>query len=68
FQAVKRALIRIVTKQELWGKAGNVESFKKSFLSKDSIILWTLKTYKTNRISYNELLNNSRCSHPPLAG
>ncbi|HAS8389693.1 TPA: adenylate kinase, partial [Vibrio vulnificus] len=63
FQAVKRALIRIVTKQELWGKAGNVESFKKSFLSKDSIILWTLKTYKTNRIFYNELLNDSRYSH-----
>ncbi|HAS8182936.1 TPA: adenylate kinase, partial [Vibrio vulnificus] len=63
FQAVKRALTRIVTKQELWGKAGNVESFKKSFLSKDSIILWTLKTYKTNRIGYNELLNDSRYSH-----
>ncbi|MBF4270088.1 adenylate kinase [Vibrio anguillarum] len=63
FQAVKRALTRIVTKQELWGKAGNVESFKKSFLSKDSIILWTLKTYKTNRIRYKELLNDPRYSH-----
>ncbi|HFQ4858623.1 TPA: adenylate kinase, partial [Vibrio vulnificus] len=63
FQAVKRALTRIVTKQELWGKTGNVESFKKSFLSKDSIILWTLKTYKTNRIRYTELLNDPRYSH-----
>lgn len=46
YQAIKRVLSRILTRQELWGKAGNVESFKKSFLSKDSIILWTLRTYK----------------------
>ncbi len=62
-QSVKRALIRIMTKQELWGKTGNVESFKKSFLSKDSIILWTLKTYKKNRVRYTELLNNPKYSH-----
>lgn len=63
FQAVKRALIRIVTKQELWGKTGNIESFKKSFLSKDSIILWTLKTYKKNRVRYTELLNDPKYRH-----
>ncbi|HHC7267555.1 TPA: (d)CMP kinase [Vibrio parahaemolyticus] len=63
FQAVKRALIRCVTKQELWGKTGNVESFRKSFLSKDSIILWTLKTYKKNRVRYTELLNDPKYSH-----
>ncbi|PNH82447.1 shikimate kinase [Vibrio diazotrophicus] len=63
YQAVKRALTRIVTKQELWGKAGNVESFRKSFLSKDSIILWTLKTYKSNRIRYTELLCDPRYTH-----
>ncbi|MFP6790607.1 MAG: adenylate kinase [Thalassolituus sp.] len=63
FQAVKRALTCIVTKQELWGKTGNVESFKKSFLSKDSVILWSLKTYKTNRIRYTELMNDPRYSH-----
>jgi adenylate kinase family enzyme len=63
FQAVKRALTRIVTKQELWGKAGNVESFKKSFLSKDSIILWTLKTYKKNRARYTELFNDPKYNH-----
>ncbi|HBC3480974.1 TPA: adenylate kinase [Vibrio parahaemolyticus] len=63
FQAVKRALVRIVTKQELWGKTGNVESFRKSFLSKDSIILWTLKTYSKNRARYTELLNDPKYSH-----
>lgn len=63
FQAVKRALIRIATKQELWDKTGNVESFRKSFLSKDSIILWTLKTYSKNRARYTELLKNPKYSH-----
>lgn len=63
FQAVKRALVRTVTKQELWGKTGNVESFRKSFLSKDSIILWTLKTYNKNRARYTELLNDPEYSH-----
>ena len=63
YQAMKRALTRIVTKPELWGKAGNVESFRKSFLSKDSIILWTLKTYKSNRIRYTELLGDPRYTH-----
>jgi adenylate kinase family enzyme len=63
FQAVKRALVRIATKQELWSKTGNVESFRKSFLSKDSIILWTLKTYSRNRARYTELLNDPKYSH-----
>lgn len=63
FQAIKRAVVRIVTKQELWGKSGNVESFKKSFLSKDSIILWTLKTYKNNRLRYTALSNNPKYRH-----
>lgn len=39
YQAVKRALIRSITKQELWGKSGTIETFSKSFLSKDSVIL-----------------------------
>lgn len=56
YQAVKRAFIRSVSRQELWQNSGNVESFKKSFLSKESIILWTLKTYKTNRARYQRLL------------
>ncbi|MFC3024197.1 shikimate kinase [Vibrio zhugei] len=63
FQAVKRALVRIITQQELWGKAGNVESFRQSFLSKDSILLWTLKTYKRNRERYTQLMNDPKYRH-----
>lgn len=63
FQAVKRALVRIMTQQELWENTGNTESFRKSFFSKDSIILWTLRGYAKNRVRYTKLLNDPKYSH-----
>jgi adenylate kinase family enzyme len=63
YQAIKRATIRSITKQELWEGTGNVETIRKSFFSKQSIILWTLKTYKKNRISYQALFNNVNYKH-----
>ena len=38
--------------QELWPGTGNRESFRRSFFSRDSIILWTLKTWRPNRERY----------------
>lgn len=61
FQALKRAITRIFTKEELW--AGNKETFKKTFLSKDSILLWTIKTYKRNRIQYEMMMLSEQYSH-----
>lgn len=55
-QAVLRAFRRSLTQEEIWPGTGNRESFRKSFLSKDSIILWTLKTYRSNRERYRELM------------
>ncbi|MCF6264134.1 MAG: adenylate kinase [Xanthomonadales bacterium] len=57
FQALKRAISRILTKEELWPDTNNRESFKKLF-SKDSIILWTLKNYHKNKIKYSLLNKN----------
>lgn len=53
-QAVFRAFRRSLTQEEIWPGTGNRESFRKSFLSKDSIILWTLKTYRSNRERYRK--------------
>jgi hypothetical protein len=58
-----RTIIRSMNKQELWGNTGNVETFGKSFFSKESIILWTLKTYKNNRIRYQKLFTNPSYRH-----
>ena len=63
YQAFKRAFIRSLTKQELWKNTGNVESFKKSFFSKDSVLLWTLKTFKVNRARYSNMFNDPQYKH-----
>ncbi len=56
-QAIRRALRRVVTREEIWPDTGNRESFRKSFLSRKSIILWTLKSYGTNRARYRAMMN-----------
>ena len=62
YQAIRRAFIRSATKTELWG-TGNTETFAKSFFSRDSIILWTLKTYKRKRVRYSKMLHDPRYRH-----
>jgi adenylate kinase family enzyme len=48
FQAVSRALSRAFSGEELWPGTGNRETFQKLF-SRDSIVLWTIRTYGKNR-------------------
>jgi len=48
FQAVTRAFTRIFTREEFWPGTGNRETLGKLF-SRDSIVLWTLKTYRRNK-------------------
>jgi adenylate kinase family enzyme len=63
FRAVKRAIRRSITKEELWAGTGNTESFRKSFFSKESIILWTIKTHGQVRKKYDGYIKDSRLSH-----
>lgn len=54
YQSISRTLSRLLSRKELWPNTGNVELWKKAFFSRDSIILWVLKTYhkgKTRRIA-----------------
>lgn len=44
-----------VTQQEFWEGTGNRESFRKAFLSKDSVIWWSVKNYRKNRKRYLKL-------------
>ncbi len=62
-QAIKRAIHRSLTKEELWEGTGNRESFRRSFLSKDSIIWWTITTHKKNRLKYESYLVDPKFSH-----
>jgi adenylate kinase family enzyme len=63
FRAVKRALRRSFTQEELWEGTGNRESFKKSFLSRESIILWTIKTHSQVRKKYESYMIDPKFSH-----
>ena len=51
FQAVIPAIRRAATKVPRWG-TDYTESFKKNFFSKDSVVVWTFKTYYSNRQRY----------------
>ncbi len=63
WQAVTRALKRSWYKAELWPGTGNRESFRKSFFSRESIILWTLKNYHSNVARYEAAMADERYSH-----
>lgn len=60
FQAVSRAVRRALAKDELWPGTGNRESFRQSFFSRKSVLLWTLKTYRSNRLRYLAMMENTR--------
>lgn len=63
YQAVRRAFVRSLTRQELWPGTNNVETFRKSFMSRDSIILWTIQSFKKNRERYPQLFLDPKYQH-----
>lgn len=63
YQAVRRAFRRAWHKQELWPGTGNCESFRRSFFSRESIIIWTIKTWRSNRERYEADMRNPQYNH-----
>ena len=63
YQALKRAITRIIESEELWKGTGNTESFKKTFMSRDSILIWTIKTYKNNKVRYEAMMHSEEFQH-----
>lgn len=61
FQAVKRTVTRVITRQTVC--AGNTESFRLAFLSRESIIWWVLETYHKRRQEYPALLASELVAH-----
>lgn len=56
YQAAKRSIIRAVTKKTVC--AGNTESFRQTFFSKDSMILYVLQTHQKRQKQYPQILAN----------
>ena len=63
YQAVMRSLRRVVIGQELWEGTECYESFRRSFLSRESVIWWTITTYKKVRSRYEQIMNDNTYSH-----
>lgn len=63
YQAVSRAFRRAWHKKELWPGTGNCESFRRSFFSRESIIIWTIKTWRSNRERYEADMRNPQYDH-----
>lgn len=63
YQAVKRAATRAWRQMELWPGTGNRESFRRAFFSRESIILWTIKTWRSNRKRYVADMRNPHYQH-----
>lgn len=60
-RALKRATTRIITGEKLWD-TNNTESLER-FLSKDSIIWWTVTTYHKNKVKNAQYQYNPEFSH-----
>ncbi len=63
FQAICRAAQRSWTKEELWEGTGNRESFRRSFFSKESIIWWTITTYRKGKQKYESYMQDPKYAH-----
>jgi len=60
-QLLGRTIRRAATKEPMWGHS--VESWRKAFFSRDSIVVWLLKTYRRRRRNYPALMEDPRYTH-----
>lgn len=54
YRAMRRTIRRAYTKEEVCN--GNRETFRQTFFSTDSMILWVLKTFRSRRRRYKKLV------------
>lgn len=55
YRTITRAMHRSWTKKELWPGTGNRETFRQTFFSKDSMILWTATSYHRRLKEYSKI-------------
>lgn len=62
FRALKRTTKHVLVREELWSSK-NVETFRRSFLSTDSLLYYVMKTWKKWRRHYSERIADPRWAH-----
>ena len=61
YRIISRSLLRSIKNEELWH--GNKETVWKHLFTRDSMILWTIRTFHKNREKYEELFGKEEYSH-----
>ncbi len=61
WRALYRTTKRVLTREELFSR--NRETFRQSFLSRDSIIRWAIVTYRRRRREYRRILEEGAFPH-----
>ncbi|MBN1813910.1 MAG: AAA family ATPase [Anaerolineae bacterium] len=64
WQLVQRTMRRSLRQEELW--SGNRETLSKALFSRESILLWALKTYRRRKREYPFLLSQPEYAHLKL--
>lgn len=62
-RVTRRCVRRSVEQEEIWPGTGNRETLAKSFLSPDSVILWSITSYARNRRRYGALMDDPAYRH-----
>jgi adenylate kinase family enzyme len=57
YRVIKRSILRILKNESLWSE--NKETFYKTFMTKDSIILWSWNTYHKRKTDYEKFYSES---------
>lgn len=57
-RAIRRTLRRVLTRQVLY--SGNRETIRRSFFSRDSILLWVLTSYKRRKTTYRSAFDEAQ--------
>ena len=61
WRVFSRTLRRALRREALW--AGNTESLKRAFFSRQSILLWAMTTWRKNRVKYAALQADPAYGH-----
>lgn len=63
WRIIRRSAVRVWKREEIWPGTGNRETFVKSFLKPNSIIIWSVTTFHRNRRRYSRLMKDPRYAH-----